>query len=232
MGPVLPRIACVVFALAVLPSPASPRRASVRSGSQLGSSSATGNGVSQTPAPRPSSTVGRGRLGNGRPVVAYTEYPGRQRRQGAITVKRWTGTAWELLERRRPASARATSRRCASPRAGPSTSRGSRTTSTATPRSACACARRPPSTQLGGSDSPGGISGINAGITAPFSLGARTPPATRSWPSSASPTAASSSRPDAGHRRRHRAGVRAAMDGQRVGVRRLRLHAAAAPATR
>ncbi len=169
MRAVLPRIACVVFALVVVASTSAAEAGVSPFWQQLGSSSASGNGVSQTPSPK---AVFDGALavgGDGRPVVAYTEYPDTNAAQGMITVKRWTGSAWELLS-------------------GPSgVGQGYEPQVRVSASGAIHVAWlkddidgnteirlrvRTASTfnQLGGSDSPGGISGTNTGITAPFSL--------------------------------------------------------------
>jgi Divergent InlB B-repeat domain/Bacterial Ig-like domain (group 2) len=167
--PLLPRLACVVFTLVVLAATGGAEAGVSPLWRQVGSSSASGNGVSQTPSPK---AVFDGALavgGDGRPVVAYTEYPDASAAQGVITVKRWTGAAWELL------SGPAGVGQGYEPQVRISASgaiyvawlkddiNGNteirlrvRTASTFNP--------------LGGSDSPGGISGANAGIAAPFSL--------------------------------------------------------------
>jgi hypothetical protein len=169
VGPVLPRLACVVFAFAVLAATSVAEAGVSPLWRQLGSSSASGNGVSQTPSPK---AVFDGALavgGDGRPVVAYTEYPDAIAAQGVITVKRWTGALWETLsgpsgvgqgyepQVRVSASGAIYVAWLKDDANGNTEIRlRVRTTSTFAP--------------LGGSDSPGGISGANAGITVPFSL--------------------------------------------------------------
>ena len=59
--------------------------------------SASGNGVSQAPSPRAVFDGAVAVGGDGRPVVAYTEYPDATSSQGPIVVKRWNGSAWEIL---------------------------------------------------------------------------------------------------------------------------------------
>src|SRR5262245_28237766 len=59
--------------------------------------SASGDGVSGAIAPAVARDVAVAVGSDGRPVVAYTLYPGPVSSQGAITVKRWTGTTWETL---------------------------------------------------------------------------------------------------------------------------------------
>jgi hypothetical protein len=167
--PVLPRLAGVVFACAVLAATSVAQAGVSPLWQQLGTSSASGNGVSQTPSPK---AVFDGSLavgGDGRPVVAYTEYPNASAAQGVITVKRWTGSAWQLLSG--PAGV------------GQGYEPQVRVSATgaiyvawlkddANGNTEIRLRVRTASTfdQLGGSDSPGGISGANADITAPFSL--------------------------------------------------------------
>lgn len=131
--------------------------------------SATGNGVSQTLSPRMvldgSLAVG----GDGRPVVAYTEYANAVAAQGAITVKRWTGSAWQTL------SGAGGIGQGYLPQV-----RVSQTgaivvawlTDDAAGNTEIRLLVRSGSTfaPLGGSNSPGGLSGAHPGITAPFSL--------------------------------------------------------------
>jgi len=169
VSPVLPRLAPVVLAFAVLAATTAVEAAVSPFWQQLGSSSASGNGVSQTPSPKAvfdgALAVGR----DGRPVVAYTEYPDANVAQGVITVKRWTGSAWELLSgpagvgqgyepQVRVSASGAIYVAWLEDDASGNTEirlRG-RTTSTFE--------------QLGGSDAAGGISGTNTGITVPYSL--------------------------------------------------------------
>jgi hypothetical protein len=131
--------------------------------------SASGNGVSQTPSPRMAFDGSLAVGGDGRPVVAYTEHPNAVAAQGAITVKRWTGSAWQTLS------------------GGSGIGQGYQPQVRISPTGAIVVAWltddeagnseirlrvRTGSTfdALGGSDSPGGVSGTNPGITAPFSL--------------------------------------------------------------
>jgi hypothetical protein len=53
--------------------------------------------VSQAASPKVVSDGSVAVDGSGRPVVVYTEYPGGKATQGAITVRRWTGSTWEIL---------------------------------------------------------------------------------------------------------------------------------------
>jgi hypothetical protein len=136
---------------------------------QLGPTSASGNGVSQTPSPK---AVFDGTLavgGDGRPVVVYTEYPDANASQGAITVKRWTGATWEVLSgasgigqgyepQVRIAANGAIYVAWLKDDSNGNTEIRLRVRTAST------------FDQLGGSDSPGGISGTNPGITVPFSL--------------------------------------------------------------
>lgn len=169
MGPVLPRLACVVLAFAVLAATSATEAGVSPLWQQLGSSSASGNGVSQTPSPK---AVFDGALavgGNGRPVVAYTEYPDATAAQGVITVKRWTGSLWETL------SGPSGVGQGYEPQVRVSTSGAIYVAwlkDDANGNTEIRLRVRTTSTfdQLGGSDSPGGISGANAGITVPFSL--------------------------------------------------------------
>jgi hypothetical protein len=135
---------------------------------QLGGS-ASGNGVSQTPSPKAvfdgSVAVGS----NGRPVVAYTEYPDANAAQGAITVKRWTGSAWEIL------SGAAGIGQGYEPRVRVSASGAIyvawlKDDSSGNTEIHLRVRTGTTFDQLGGSDSPGGISGANGGITVPYSL--------------------------------------------------------------
>ena len=165
---VLPRIACVVCGLVVASTTAAEAGVSPL-WQQLGSSSASGNGVSQTPSPK---AVFDGALavgGDGRPVVAYTEYPDANAAQGVITVKRWTGAAWE------PLSGPSGVGQGYEPQVRVSASGAIYVAwlkDDASGNTEIRLRVRTASTfdQLGGSDSPGGISGTNAGITVPFSL--------------------------------------------------------------
>ena len=169
MGAVLPRIASVVLALTVLTVTGLAEAGVNPFWKPLGTS-VTGNGVSQAVSPKAvfdgSVAVGS----NGRPVIAYTEYPDANASQGAITVKRWTGTSWELLS------------------GASGLGQGYEPQVRVAPNGAIYVAWlkdnisglteirlrvRTGTTfdELGGSDSTaGGISGINDGITVPFSL--------------------------------------------------------------
>jgi hypothetical protein len=101
-------------------------------------------------------------------VVAYTQYPNAASEQGAITVKRWTGSAWQTLSgtggigqgyhpQVRISPAGAIHVAWLTEDDGNTEIRlRVRTTTTFV--------------ALGVSDSPGGVSGTNPGITAPFSL--------------------------------------------------------------
>src|SRR5882724_1988629 len=91
----LPRIARIVFAL-VLASAGIAEAGVSPLWQQLGGS-ATGNGVSQTASPKAVFDGAVAVGSNGRPVVAYTEYPDASAAQGAIIVKQWNGSAWALL---------------------------------------------------------------------------------------------------------------------------------------
>jgi hypothetical protein len=167
VGPVLSRVAYVVVALAVLVSAGLAHAGVSPFWPELGGS-ASGNGVSQTPSPKAVSDGSVAVGGDGRPVVVYTEYPDPTSTQGAITVKRWTGSAWEILTEpgglgpgHEPqvqiSSSGAIHVAWLTEDGGGNTVRlRVRTGATFDP--------------LGTSDSPGGISGTNAGIIAPFSL--------------------------------------------------------------
>jgi hypothetical protein len=107
--------------------------------------------------------------GDGRPVVAYTEYPDAAATQGAIVVKRWTGSAWKTLSgaggigqgyapQVRIAPSGAIGVAWLHDGAGGDTEVRLRIRTGTT------------FDELGGSDSPGGLSGANPGIAAPFSL--------------------------------------------------------------
>jgi Divergent InlB B-repeat domain len=132
--------------------------------------SAHGDGVSQTPNPKAAFEARVAVGADDRPVVVYTEYPDMSAVQGAIMVKRWTGSAWELLSgptgiglgyepRVRVAADGAIYVAWLANDANGNTQIRLRVRTTG-----------PGFHDLGGSDSPGGVSGANAGIAAPYSL--------------------------------------------------------------
>src|SRR5205085_2733586 len=59
--------------------------------------SASGDGISQTPAPKAVFDTSVAVDADGKPVIVYAEYPDATSTQGAIVVKRWNGSAWETL---------------------------------------------------------------------------------------------------------------------------------------
>jgi hypothetical protein len=131
--------------------------------------SATGNGVSQTPAPKAVFEVSTAVGNDGRPVVVYVEYPDAVASQGAIIVKRWTGAAWQTIS---PAGG-----------LGQGYAPQIRISSTGTMNVAwlkddangnteirLRTATATTWTALGTSDSAGGIVGVDTLIAAPFSL--------------------------------------------------------------
>ncbi len=167
VGPVLPRVAYVVLILAVLASAGLADAGVTPFWPELGGSG-SGTGVSQTPSPKGvfdgSMAVG----GDGRPVIVYTEYPDGTSAQGPIIVKRWTGSTWETL---------------GGSGLGPGyepqvqiSSSGSIYVAWLTDdvdgNTEVRLRVRTGSTfdELDDSDSPGGVSGPNGGITPPFSL--------------------------------------------------------------
>jgi hypothetical protein len=85
-----------LFALLVL-STATIAEAGVSPFWQSLGGSATGNGVSQTAAPKAVFEMSVAVGSDGRPVLTYVEYPNETASQGSIVVKRWTGTAWQTL---------------------------------------------------------------------------------------------------------------------------------------
>ena len=65
---------------------------------ELGGTSASGEGVSQTPAPKAVlDNTSVAVPSDGKPVVVYVEYPNETASQGDIVVKRWTGAAFVAL---------------------------------------------------------------------------------------------------------------------------------------
>jgi hypothetical protein len=94
LSTVCPRVACVVL---VLLAGAGSVDAGVSPFWQELGGSASGNGVSQAASPKAIFDGAVAVGGDGRPVVAYTEYPDATSSQGPIVVKRWNGSAWEIL---------------------------------------------------------------------------------------------------------------------------------------
>jgi uncharacterized repeat protein (TIGR02543 family) len=134
--------------------------------------SASGDGVSQAVSPAEVFDAAMAVGPDGRPVVAYTEYPNAVVAFGAITVKRWTGSAWETLgsgsdigqgfmPQIRIASDGATHVAWLQEDGNGDSEIHLRVRTAST------------WDELGGSDSPGGITGTNAGITTSFSLALR-----------------------------------------------------------
>ncbi len=167
MGAFLPGITCIVVAL-VLASAGIAEAGVSPLWQQLGGS-ASGNGVSQTPSPKAVFDGAVAVGSNGRPVVAYTEYPDANAAQGAIVVKQWSGSAWQLL------SGAAGIGQGYEPRVRVSASGAIHVAwlkDDTEGNTEIHLRVRTVSTfdQLGGSDSPGGLSGANAGITVPYSL--------------------------------------------------------------
>lgn len=166
--PVLPRAVYLVLVLAVL---AQARRADAGVSpfwQELGGS-ARGNGVSQAASPKVVSGGSVAVDDSGRPVVVYTEYPDGNATQGAIIVRRWTGSTWEILsgpagigQGHGPQVQVASS---GAPYVAWLTDDGSGKTDLRL-RAWDGSAFVP----LGGSDSAGRVSGSSIGITAPFSL--------------------------------------------------------------
>jgi hypothetical protein len=131
--------------------------------------SASGEGVSQAVPPAAALDASVAVGSNGFPVVAYTEYPDAVSSQGAITVKRWTGSTWETLSgiagiaqgyapQVRIAASGAIHVAWLQDDLSGNTEIHLRVRTATT------------FDELGGSDSPGGISTSNPGITSPFSL--------------------------------------------------------------
>jgi uncharacterized repeat protein (TIGR02543 family) len=132
--------------------------------------SASGDGVSQTPSLKAAFEARVAVGANGRPVVVYTEYPDVSAVQGAITVKRWTGSAWERLSGPSGIAVGYEPQvRVATDGAIYVAWLTADTTGNAQVRLRV-WTGGPGFDELGGSDSPGGVSGNNAGIAAPFSL--------------------------------------------------------------
>ena len=90
------RVALIVALLGVVLA-FSPVHAGVSPFWQELGSSATGDGVSQTPAPKAVFDTSVAVDADGRPIVVYAEFADGSATQGAIVVKRWTGAAWETL---------------------------------------------------------------------------------------------------------------------------------------
>ena len=131
--------------------------------------SATGNGVSQTPAPKAVFEVSTAVGNDGRPVVVYVEYPDAVASQGAIIVKRWTGAAWQTIS---PAGGLgqgyAPQIRISS--TGTMTVAWLKDDASGNTEIRLRTATATTWTALGTSDSAGGIVGVDTLITAPFSL--------------------------------------------------------------
>jgi len=165
--PVVPRVACAVLVLGLAIAGVADAAVSPL-WLELGGS-ASGGGVSQAAGP---AAVRDGAVdvgSDGRPVVAYTEYPDPAATQGAITVKRWTGSAWKTLSgaggigwgyapQVRISPSGAIHVAWLHDGAGGNTEVRLRVRAGTT------------FDELGGSDSPGGLSGANRGIAAPLSL--------------------------------------------------------------
>jgi List-Bact-rpt repeat protein len=132
--------------------------------------SASCDGISQIPNPGAAFGARVAVGANGRPVVVYTQYADGSAVQGAITVKRWTGTTWELMSgaggigvgyepQVRIAADGAIYVAWLTGDASGNTQLRLRVWTGGSGFK-----------ELGGSDSPGGIAGNNVGIAAPFSL--------------------------------------------------------------
>jgi len=166
--PVVPRVACAVLVLGLLAIAGVAAAGVSPLWPELGGS-ASGGGVSRVASPAAVRDVAVDVGPDGRPVVAYTEYPDPAATQGAITVKRWTGSAWKTLSgaggigwghapqvRISPSGAI----HVAWLHDGP----GGDTEVRLRVRAGTTF------DELGGSDSPGGLGGANPGIAAPVSL--------------------------------------------------------------
>jgi uncharacterized repeat protein (TIGR02543 family) len=132
--------------------------------------SASGDGISQAASPRAAFEARVAVGANGRPVVVYTEYPDVSAVQGTITVKRWTGSSWERLS---GPSGVAVGFEPQVRVAGDGAIYVAWLTADASGNAQVRLrvwTGGPGFNELGGSDSPGGVSGSNAGIAAPFSL--------------------------------------------------------------
>ena len=131
--------------------------------------SASGDGVSGAIAPAAARDASVAVGADGLPVVTYTEYPDAVSSRGAITVKRWTGTTWETL------SGPTGLARGYAPQVKIAASGAIHVAWLHDGLDGSTEIRLRVRTgttfdELGGSDSPGGISGTNPGVTAPFSL--------------------------------------------------------------
>ena len=87
---------CVVLVFIVLAGAGSADAGVSPFWQELGGS-ASGNGVSQAAGPKAIVDGAVAVGGDGRPVVAYTEYQDATSSQGPIVVKRWNGAVWEIL---------------------------------------------------------------------------------------------------------------------------------------
>jgi hypothetical protein len=169
VGAVLPRIASVVLAVTVL-AVTGLAEAGVNAFWKPLGTSVTGNGVSQALSPKAVFDASVAVGPNGRPVVAYTEYPDANASQGAITVKRWTGTTWELLSGASGVGQGYEPQVRVAP-SGAIYVAWLKDDSSGLTEIRLRVRTGTTFDELGGSDStPGGISGINDGITVPFSL--------------------------------------------------------------
>ena len=129
--------------------------------------SASGNGLSQTPAPMSVFDTSVGVDADGRPVVVYAEFPDETATQGPIIVKRWNGSAFETL------SVSVGTGYLPQIRLAPTGEIFVAWLQDDLAGNTEIHLRRFDGTsfiELGGSDSAGGISGTSPGITFPFSL--------------------------------------------------------------
>ena len=168
MDQLRPRVACLAVILALLTA-AAPAQAAVSAFWQELDGSASGTGVSQAADPAAVFDTAVAVDENGHPVVVYTEYPTPDAILGAITVKRWTGAAWQTLsgpsgigEGYEPRVQVAADGTIYVAWLTDDDDGNAEIRLRAWNGSAFV--------ELDGSDSPGGLSGANPGITPPFSL--------------------------------------------------------------
>ena len=158
---------CIALLLALVGLGIPPAHAGVSPFWQQLGNSATGRGVSLAAPPREVYDVSVAVDTDGRPIVAYAQFADGTAFQGAIVVKRWNGSAWQTL------SAAVGQGYLPQVRLSPT---GEIFVAwlqdDGTGNSDIRLRKYNGSSfvPIGGSDSPGGITGTNPWITFPFSL--------------------------------------------------------------